>query len=385
MVGSEAVGLPGTLARPILLSCGDHLRLAWGSLQVPGDVLRRGETPTWPKLEEGRGRGHEAGEVGHHCVVVELDIPSIDHLAILQQLQITPPGLVACGIDHHVALQHLSALQLHALLGEFLGLSLLGGHLLHEGHLLVVQDAEVEAPAVEVLGQKASFGLRQHQVSDEPGHEDGQLVGEEEEEEAAKEEETFEASRGHRGIPQEPIGSPEEPGELLVALLLEGANHVAAGLAASHHEHLQVLLDDLLHDVFLELAGVQELPLEALHGNLRPGRLGREGREDHEAVGPLLHFGPVALHEEVGLLRLGVVADLLNPAVQVDHLLELHLLGKALQVFPHRPGIQLLAQALLRHALERKGLALEGHQIREHGAVYLQAVVAHVRCPSAAH
>ena len=96
-----------------------------------------------------------------------------------------------------------------------------------------------------------AFGLGQHQVSDEPGHDDGQLIGEEEEEEAAEEEETFESSRGHRGIPQEPVGSPEEPGELLVALLLEGANHVAAGLAASHHEHLQVLLDDLLHDVFL--------------------------------------------------------------------------------------------------------------------------------------
>ena len=103
----------------------------------------------------------------------------------------------------------------------------------------------MEAPAVEVLGQKASwpglsapglppfrglgfrgtpslfgaFGLGQHHVSDEPGHDDGQLVGEEEEEEAAEVEETFEASRGQRGIPQEPVGSPEEPGELLVALL----------------------------------------------------------------------------------------------------------------------------------------------------------------------
>ena len=42
--------------------------------QAPGDVLRRGESSTWSKLEEGSGRGHEAGEVGHHGVVVELGL-----------------------------------------------------------------------------------------------------------------------------------------------------------------------------------------------------------------------------------------------------------------------------------------------------------------------
>ena len=135
-----------------------------------------------------------------------------------------------------------------------------------------------------MLSLFGTFGLGQHQVSDEPGHDDGQLVGEEEEEEAAEEEETSEASRGHRGIPQEPIGSPEEPGELLVALLLEGANHVAAGLAASHHEHLQVLLDDLLHDVFLADWGTVHLKSlqrrEACQGQTAGKRYCRESPKD---------------------------------------------------------------------------------------------------------
>mmetsp|Transcript_125143 Transcript_125143/g.296923 ORF Transcript_125143/g.296923 Transcript_125143/m.296923 type:complete len:346 (-) Transcript_125143:502-1539(-) len=279
LVASEEEAPAGALSTPIPLRRREHDLSTWSLVQIVGDVLRQGQPPDRAEMIEGRSGAQEAREARDDGVVIQRGVADIHGNPILEQPKLVKPSLVSSGTNHHVAGNDLATFKDHALLAETVDLSHLGVNSLNEVNLTLVQHALVKAPPVKVAG-KCALGHGHCQEADQPKAEESQLVRDQEQQ---VQEHCHEASESRKQGPamkgrlhfQEPVGRPEKPGHVLVALLLEGADHVTARLPAAQDQHPLLLCQDLLHDRVFEGAAVDDLALKPMIRDIRHSRLGR--------------------------------------------------------------------------------------------------------------